>query len=162
MSRHPESLVCRESHVSNTGERVTVRSDHALSIFIGKKMVESLSEIINEHFAIGSRIDHVVPTCKFIPGPLTELCAVVPKDARGSANPKESVGVLRVTGERFNRQPAAAIEHAIHAFFGRSLIRSEQKKHDQQQEATLRLTRALIAIVHRSRDEHCAARLLQL
>ena len=99
MPRHPESLVWRESYVSNVGERVAVRSDHALSIFIGKQVVESLSQIINEHFAVRSGIDHVVPTCKLVPGPLTELCSVVPKDARGGANPKESVGVLRITGE---------------------------------------------------------------
>src|SRR2546428_4385336 len=70
VSRHPEPFVRRESHVSNIGERLAVRSDHALSVFIGKQAVESLSEIISEHFAVGSGIDHVMPTCKFVPRPL--------------------------------------------------------------------------------------------
>ena len=97
--RHPESLVSGKSHISNVGERDAPRSNHGLGIFIGKQVVERVGQVINEHFAVRSGIDHVVPTCKLVPGPLTELCSVVPKDARGSANPKESVGVLRITGE---------------------------------------------------------------
>ena len=161
VARNPKCLIGGEGHVSNISERLAIRSNEGLGIFIGKHVIESLSEIRHEHIAVGSGIDHIVPACKLVPGPLAEFCSIVSEESRRGADPKETVGVLRITGERLDRQPAVAIEHAIQAFFRAAFISSEQKKHDQQARSKLLLISELNPPIT-SHSEHGVARSLEM